>query len=564
MDDELCPDLFDDRVLKPRIQDLLIRELDAAGLPRGGYSAYLVGALTTPFYTELSPIQIVVCLNNISAHNFNQDIGQYLKQLEIKSLDRPLEFAFQNGIIALGAHPAVYDIVHASWFKNHDPEKRLLTSQLTPYGIYFHQKGGHRGWMKTRDHGFWRGSKEEAYATADTLLWNDIDTGKPMYHPDDFSIVPYSGTVPPKEVQEKLKEIYPDPFDETRTAQFLGLKPQDWKYTGKPKANSNPGQFKARNQQPIYKANPPSKTQPKVQAPVASQPPPVKPPPAPVTFSDIKVRCPSDKGLDDLERYLKGYQYTLQRLGSGWGIFNLPSNTPQALMSLITTFETDTNPPPTQIQTSGAKPSEILTVTSINRLLSVYAELLWNKFLLDYGVITRDDNLKFHVNLLKGIKKHQAYRAFIGILDEHPYPNPPWHPKPSFLPGRPSVYNKELDKLRIASAFISDVRYKDLPSTTKQDVDQFLDCNSDHEFPQYGMVVEELIHKADPHNLKSALDHISGDPKKLAKEVNDRSDKYILMMNDRIIDGHHFLAKAKKGKVTRSLKVLDLTAHRFQ
>ncbi len=35
-------------------------------------------------------------------------------------------------------------------------------------------------------------------------------------------------------------------------------------------------------------------------------------------------------------------------------------------------------------------------------------------------------------------------------------------------------------------------------------------------------------------------------------------------MNDRVIDGHHFIAKAEKGKVSKSLPVLDLTALRFQ
>ena len=41
-------------------------------------------------------------------------------------------------------------------------------------------------------------------------------------------------------------------------------------------------------------------------------------------------------------------------------------------------------------------------------------------------------------------------------------------------------------------------------------------------------------------------------------------EKYILLVNDQIVDGHHFLAKAKYFNVTNSLNVLDLTPARFQ
>ena len=36
------------------------------------------------------------------------------------------------------------------------------------------------------------------------------------------------------------------------------------------------------------------------------------------------------------------------------------------------------------------------------------------------------------------------------------------------------------------------------------------------------------------------------------------------MMNDRIVDGHHHLAKALRGNVTSSLNVIDPTPLRFQ
>lgn len=51
---------------------------------------------------------------------------------------------------------------------------------------------------------------------------------------------------------------------------------------------------------------------------------------------------------------------------------------------------------------------------------------------------------------------------------------------------------------------------------------------------------------------------------KLKEEVKKRKDKYILVLNDQIIDGYHHLAKAYVGKLTSSLPILDLSPLRFQ
>jgi hypothetical protein len=120
--------------------------------------------------------------------------------------------------------------------------------------------------------------------------------------------------------------------------------------------------------------------------------------------------------------------------------------------------------------------------------------------------------------------------------------------------------------LRSASAYQRDIPFGNLPKDTQKDILQFFPARKIDLIPVYGMVADELIPKADPHNLKSAQEHIKGESKKkLGKEVYEKSDsKYLLLVNDRLIDGHHYLAKAIAAGVTRTLKVLDLTALRFQ
>lgn len=118
-----------------------------------------------------------------------------------------------------------------------------------------------------------------------------------------------------------------------------------------------------------------------------------------------------------------------------------------------------------------------------------------------------------------------------------------------------------------ASAYSQDIQLSTLPEETQQDIKRFCEnANGSSKVPQYGMVVLELIPKADPHNLEVAEEHCADmDPEKAREEVASRQDdKYILLCNDRIVDGHHYLAKAKRGDYTASIKCLDLTPLRFQ
>jgi len=119
-----------------------------------------------------------------------------------------------------------------------------------------------------------------------------------------------------------------------------------------------------------------------------------------------------------------------------------------------------------------------------------------------------------------------------------------------------------------ASAHLDDVRLTDLPDDTVDTVRSFVHVSprSRLTVPRYSMTVGELVHKADPHNLESARKKLADmEPTAAADEVRARQEvKHILLMNDRVIDGHHFIAKAERGGYSAGLKVLDLTAARFQ
>lgn len=113
------------------------------------------------------------------------------------------------------------------------------------------------------------------------------------------------------------------------------------------------------------------------------------------------------------------------------------------------------------------------------------------------------------------------------------------------------------------SAYIGDVRAATLPESTQQEIAKHFGGNP--LVTKYGMTVPELLAKADQHNLETARENIryctNG---ACADEVHANEEKAVLLMNDRIIDGHHFLAKAEKGKVSKSLPVLDLTPAKYQ
>ncbi len=118
------------------------------------------------------------------------------------------------------------------------------------------------------------------------------------------------------------------------------------------------------------------------------------------------------------------------------------------------------------------------------------------------------------------------------------------------------------------SAYIQDVKLKDLPAEVRETVKRFTGAKADTKFAWYGMTAKELISKADPHNLSTAKANVKdADCKECRRHVQlkaRRGSKFILIQNDRIVDGHHYLAKAMKGNVSMSLNVLDLTPARFQ
>ena len=124
---------------------------------------------------------------------------------------------------------------------------------------------------------------------------------------------------------------------------------------------------------------------------------------------------------------------------------------------------------------------------------------------------------------------------------------------------------------KTASAYTADVTIQDLPKETQADIDKLVKINNPKaRIVQYGMVVDELTPKVDSHNFEMALEHINKDlaskgKRAMGDKFQDKiKSKYILMLNDRIIDGHHYLALAKALGITCSLRVLDLTAMRFQ
>lgn len=117
----------------------------------------------------------------------------------------------------------------------------------------------------------------------------------------------------------------------------------------------------------------------------------------------------------------------------------------------------------------------------------------------------------------------------------------------------------------IKSAFLGDAKLSELPESVRKTAAQFHTAPDTSRVARYGMTVPELLPKADPHNLETARGHAAKMTQKAAREaVKSDPEKHILLVNDRIVDGHHHLAKAERGKLTRSLPVLDLTPLRFQ
>ena len=137
----------------------------------------------------------------------------------------------------------------------------------------------------------------------------------------------------------------------------------------------------------------------------------------------------------------------------------------------------------------------------------------------------------------------------------------------------PDIAIPEPDKSefgKVSAAYSSDVTIGSLPKETQADILKFVpDANKKNKVVLYGMVVDELVPKVDNHNFKMAQGHVTEKINKGKKAAADEfqakvGNKYILLLNDKIIDGHHFLALAQSLGISCSLKVLDLTPLRFQ
>ncbi len=118
------------------------------------------------------------------------------------------------------------------------------------------------------------------------------------------------------------------------------------------------------------------------------------------------------------------------------------------------------------------------------------------------------------------------------------------------------------------AAYIEDVAVKNLPAAVRKDVARFVEAKAAHKVIHYGIVAKELVAMADANNLATARANVRKmSAKRAASEVRNemqKGTKFVLVMNGRVVDGHHFIAKAERGKVTSSLDVLDLTPLRFQ
>ncbi len=405
---DLSPDVFHGGKLKSHLRDIVLKQLKGAGLQHGEFNSYMVGDLATPRFQKATPMQVVVCLDK-DVDKFNQEIGQYLKSLQLNRIGRSLEFAFQNGAINLESHPAVYDIKNGVWFKHFSPK----TAQVNPHTP---QRGP--GWGKT----------SEFYAvlpkgTSADELSNFLTSKKAP----TFVITPAGN----RRVEIQCYSQFRDELE--KLVNFFVAEPED----------------------PV----PPTPTEPQqVQAP----------------FTELAK-------------------------------FRLPEFWPRA----GTKFQL------------GLKPF-------------LEANAGGHQFILDESELP--------VFTLEGSEKDKNF--FLNLIAE---------------------YTRYFKQKRNASAFVRDVRFGDLPKGTQDDINQFFTCKANDMLCQYGMVVSELIKKADPHNLDSAKKHISDQSEKdIEKEIYGKKDKYLLLLNDRIIDGHHFLAKADKVHMSRTMKVLDLTPLRFQ
>ena len=625
----LPDDIFDGNRLKKTVRSRLLETLYAAGLKKEELSCYLVGSLATEHSRHFDPIQLVCCLADTSADEFNEQIGKYLVGIQLPDLKRRLEVAFQNGTICLDDHVAVCDVKNNGvWFKGEPVEPEMARSA------------------------------QKSFDLGDQTQLIDTEAGKPQ--PATQTVI---CTIPdgetPERFEQTLKSWYPywfvingskgpQSFSETgtqiqlttykRTIPELQKVIQSyWQLAGKQKAKPKARDWSGIDVQAFYINLPTGVTQQQLEQFLRSEgvntfiatqagskrvkiesyaqdtarlktlidffleedvPAPAAPateagrtkitiPPevTPAVTPKADWQRPHDLNVvelkvaigpvtqNQLNLFCRAYgKQTGTRLDyydlDGFRVFRFVD--PKARGALETALRR--NLPGVRIaQGWGWRKQTSPQQASVDYLLAEAWEVVNERTLLDrydeQDVVLKksfvparwtDRTLDLRVIVLPNGRCQELWGG------------------PSEDTGAAKVTEHAMAWLRAgdisqgeqrnASAFISDIRFGDLPKDTQKDILQFHKCTADTLLPQYGMVVSELLPKADPHNLESAREHVKDTAKKtLEKEVYGKAEtKYLLLTNGRLIDGHHYLAKAERAGVTRTLRVLDLTPLRFQ
>lgn len=184
------------------------------------------------------------------------------------------------------------------------------------------------------------------------------------------------------------------------------------------------------------------------------------------------------------------------------------------------------------------------------------------------GIATRADfaaeGAKDFEQVTSELAREKKLRAAAGLKDEADLAAEAAAAKPE--PSKPSEAAATKSLPATKSAYLGDCCIEDLPAHAQTLIGEFMPgATPAARVTRYQMTVPELVDKADQHNLDTARRRVSKRTiASSAAEVLERKDKHILILNDRIIDGHHHLAKAEKGKITSSLPVIDLTPLRYQ
>lgn len=510
-------DFFFRGKLKKEITERILQHLQAVGLV-GNFSCYLVGDIPAFRATNSTPFQLVVCLDQ-DANKFNEEVGKYLTSILIPGLARKCEFVFQPGVLNLDDHKAVFDVKHGVWFKGEPQARKPITAQVIRDTETGHNwQIGNNGKINTRWKTPIRQSPETVTAEANVPEGtDDIEFEKTLReHFKGFLRLEFPQTEPGK----VNITTYPDLFPQLQ--QVLA---RYWELAGTQRERPISTPSYERSGEATFDVTLPTKitrdvfegwlTQNGAPAFVADD----------IASKQVQVTC---------------YKQDLDRLLELSGEF-------------LAQFQAEKEParpkPPVALP-GKVKPTtfEDLPIrqdmAEVKVLIGSIPAKSLNAIIADYGgTIDRQNRGWYTVEIPRD--RAGDFENELRLI-------------------APEV---RLASRRYASSFIRDVQFKDLPKPVQKDVQQFVpEIKPDTHLVCYGMVVSELLPKADPHNLELAQEHVKGiSKKKLDEEIYEKSDeKYFLLMNDRLIDGHHFLAKCEKARVTRSLKVLDLTPTRFQ